>query len=187
MSNEDFMRHMLNNRSFETLAVARLEQSLIRAIYKAFGAEARFNWELKECNKSKVTMTLSWFESMFSSFPATLRVSKVDHVYDVSWTALFGTAFFKQAWARDYLEFVDEMVVKLETEWFAMVFRVPHAEKANLMVMHNGHVDMPASSEEWTCISHVKDNVRFIVEPLTGFLQRTGDNWFHGAFADPET
>jgi hypothetical protein len=184
--NNSFIQHMLANRDFKTLGYAKLEQSVIRAIYKLHNADARFNWELKECNRQKQTLALPWFIENFPAFPAILRVAKVEHVFDVSWTALFGPTFFKQPWAAEYLELVDELQVNLRKEWFAMVFRVPHAKQANLMVMHNVPDDLLLVESELTCIMRVKDRIRYVIEPLASFLERTGDGWFQHAFENPE-
>lgn len=185
---EDFAARMREQQyAADTSAkVDRFEQRVVEAILKKVNyatPTATLRREYKRTS-GKDVLDFAWFTDFFGAFPAQLYADKLSHTYNISWANLFGDIFFKQPWVVKYMDIVGSEAIDLRKDWFALVFVVPHASKANLMVVHNRFVGQEFASEgSESCTKIVRRldrlDTSLVIEPLTSFIEATGKHWHH--------
>lgn len=137
-------------------------------------------------HSGKRSLDLTWFQEYFPAFPAELVCDRLTNLSDISWTTLFGRGFEQQPWFKQYLGHVDDGARDLEDTWFALIFQVPHADKASLMVVHSKADALAVPTADKASYTKIvrwvsKLNSALVVEPLQSFLASTGSRWYENA------
>jgi len=179
----DVMRQRLQQRDGDQQIIG-FESRCVRAILK-FGnvsGDVSGKLALARINHGKAKLDLEWFNREHPNFPATLIADKLEKTYDIAWAGLFGPNFFKQAWTKAYFKAVELQEYDLEKDWVALMFKVPHAKNAEIMVLHNkpGNFDTTDIADVETRIVRkysTESSAILIIESLQSFVASTGATW----------
>ena len=133
------------------------------------------------------TLSFVWFHDRFPGFPVFLMAQKLPFTHKVTLADLYGRARFqKLSWWREYESQAELNGLDLRRERAALVFNLPHARDAFLMVLHNQpsqeytFTDAECREEDpWprTVFPMGKSGVTAVLEAFPGFLQTVGTYW----------
>jgi len=163
------------------------EERVVRRILKDSGLVVNF----AEAKRGLVdrgeadTLTLSWFNEHYPEFPMTLVAQKIPYTHRATLADLYGRKRFQALpWWKEYQEQAAQTGVDIVTDKLALVFNLPHAQDAFLMVLHNQpsvSVSIAAEQREdpypRTIFPIGKTGVTAVLESFPGFMMTVGDSW----------
>lgn len=127
-----------------------------------------------------------WFNDAYPAFPVVLLAEKMTRTHVATLGELYGKSqFTKLPWWREYVEQAATQGVNLTTHRAALLFNLPYAKDAFLMVIHNqpvqSHVIMAAEHREdepWPRTTFpMKTGVTAVLEAFPSFMQTVGTDW----------
>lgn len=127
-----------------------------------------------------------WFNDAYPAFPVVLLSEKMTRTHTATLGDLYGKSrFTKLPWWQEYLTQADTYGVDLKTQRAALLFNLPYAKDAFLMVLHNqpvqNQVVMAAEHREedpWPRTTFpMKTGVTAVLEAFPSFMQTVGKDW----------
>lgn len=124
-----------------------------------------------------------WFHAEYPSFPVRLMSQKLKYKEQPLLAALYGKGQFKKlAWWLEFEEQTQLYGVNLQTDRAALLFNLPYAKDAFLMVLHNQPVqatDPELRDDAWprTIFPIGKTGLVAVLESFDSFLQTVGTSW----------
>ena len=128
----------------------------------------------------------TWFHDEYPGFPVRLLGQKLAYTHRATLGDIYGkTRFRSLPWAKEYEAQISLFQLDLAVERAALVFNLPHAKTAFLMVLHN----QPASAmtfedaeerreDHWPRTTFpLKDGTVLVLESLDSFMQTVGVEW----------
>jgi hypothetical protein len=127
-----------------------------------------------------------WFREEYPRFPLTLMAQKLNFTHKTTLADIYGKGRFKKlGWWQEYIDQSAIHGVELSTERSALVFNLPHAQDAFLMVLHNQpsqvtiFTEAEQREEPWprTTFPIGKTGIVAVLESFPSFLQTVGTEW----------
>ena len=132
-------------------------------------------------------LNFRWFYEEFG-FPVHLLSQKIPFTHKITLADIYGQSNFKKlSFWKEYEEQVSTNGIDLSTDRAAMIFNLPHAREAFLMVIHNqptqaGVLLYDAENrvdEPWprTTFPLGKTGIVAVLESFKSFMQTVGTQW----------
>lgn len=128
-----------------------------------------------------------WFNDQYPRFPLRLMSQKLKYTHLVTIGQLYGQGQFKKLpWWQEYIDQAGIYGVDLTRDRAALVFNLPYAKDAFLMVLHNqpiqDNIIIDAErrrDEPWPRTTFPMGNtgVVAVLEAFDSFLQTVGTEW----------
>ena len=128
-----------------------------------------------------------WFNENYPRFPLHLLAQKMRYTHTATLGELYGQGQFKRLpWWKEYESQVALYDINLQNERAALIFNLPLAKDAFLMVLHNQPIqcEMIEDAERrkdqpWprTTFPMGKSGVVAVLEAFDSFLQTVGTEW----------
>lgn len=128
-----------------------------------------------------------WFNDQYPRFPLRLMSQKLKYTHLVTIGQLYGQGQFKKLpWWQEYVDQAGLYGVDLTRERAALVFNLPYAKDAFLMVLHNQPIQDAViidaerrRDEPWPRTTFPMGNtgVVAVLEAFDSFLQTVGTEW----------
>lgn len=128
-----------------------------------------------------------WFNDQYPRFPLRLMSQKLKYTHLVTIGQLYGQGQFKKLpWWQEYIDQAGIYGVDLARDRAALVFNLPYAKDAFLMVLHNqpiqDNIIIDAErrrDEPWPRTTFPMGNtgVVAVLEAFDSFLQTVGTEW----------
>lgn len=128
-----------------------------------------------------------WFNDQYPRFPLRLMSQKLKYTHLVTIGQLYGQGQFKKLpWWQEYVDQAGLCGVDLTRERAALVFNLPYAKDAFLMVLHNQPIQDAViidaerrRDEPWPRTTFPMGNtgVVAVLEAFDSFLQTVGTEW----------
>lgn len=128
-----------------------------------------------------------WFNDEYPRFPLRLMSQKLKYTHLVTIGQLYGQGQFKKLpWWQEYIDQAGIYGVDLTRERAALVFNLPYAKDAFLMVLHNQPIQDAViidaerrRDEPWPRTTFPMGNtgVVAVLEAFDSFLQTVGTEW----------
>ncbi len=128
-----------------------------------------------------------WFNEEYPRFPLTLMSQKLRYTHKATLADLYGQGRFKHLpWYKEYVEQSSLHQVALHLDRAALIFNLPHARDAFLMVIHNQPVQETQvvdaeqrQDEPWprTTFPLGKSGITVVLESFPSFMQTVGTDW----------
>ena len=128
-----------------------------------------------------------WFNDQYPRFPLRMMSQKLKYTHLVTIGQLYGQGQFKKLpWWQEYIDQAGIYGVDLARERAALVFNLPYAKDAFLMVLHNQPIQNEIiidaerrRDEPWprTTFPIGSTGVVAVLEAFDSFLQTVGTEW----------
>lgn len=128
-----------------------------------------------------------WFNDQYPMFPLRMMSQKLRYTHTATIGELYGRGAFKKLpWWREYLDQAGLFGVDLAKERAALVFNLPYAKDAFLMVLHNQPTQDALicdaerrQDEPWprTTFPIGNTGVVAVLEAFDSFMQTVGTEW----------
>lgn len=129
-------------------------------------------------------LDFQWFREEFPRFPVRLMAQKLKYRDQPLLSDLYGKGRFKQlAWWKEFENQAALFNVNLVHDRAALLFNLPHAKDAFLMVLHNqpvqSHDAERRDADPWprTIFPIGKSGIVAVLESFESFLQTVGTEW----------
>jgi hypothetical protein len=132
-------------------------------------------------------LNFHWFDQEYG-FPVKLMAQKMPFTHKATLADLYGQGAFKKLpWWKEYEEQVEGNQYDLNIERAALIFNLPHARDAFLMVLHNQPTQAGVTiadaelreDQPWprTTFPVGKSGVVAVLESFKSFMQTVGTEW----------
>jgi len=128
-----------------------------------------------------------WFNEVYSNFPLHLMSQKMPYTHKTTLADIYGQGRFKKLpWFKEYEAQAELAQIDLQLSRAALIFNLPHAKDAFLMVLHNQPtqegliVDAEQRQDEpWprTTFPLGKSGITVVLESFPSFMQTVGTDW----------
>lgn len=132
-------------------------------------------------------LSFQWFHDEYPTFPVRLMAQKMRYTQETRLGELYGRGQFKRLpWWQEYEKQAAVYGVNLANDRAALLFNLPYAKDAFLMVLHNQPtqagliVDAEYRQDEaWprTTFPMGKTGIVAVLESFDSFLQTVGNEW----------
>lgn len=140
-------------------------------------------------NTGSTSIGFDWFAEKYPAFPMLLLAQKIPYTHQTMIADLYGKNRFKSLpWWKEYEKQVEHNGYDLRTVSVAMMFNLPGAKDASIMVLHNQPAQLGVRiapelryDSVWprTTFPIGKTGVVAVLEALGGFMDTVGTEWAH--------
>ncbi len=165
------------------------QERIVKQLLRKAGVEINVAALKREAGEQRNTSDLSfdWFNENFPRFPLRLLSQKLKYTQLASIGQLYGKNEFKKLpWWQEYLQQTGLYGLDLTRQRAALLFNLPFAKDAYLMVVHNQPVQEQVirdaelrQDEPWprTTFPIGKTGLVAVLEAFDSFIQTVGSDW----------
>jgi hypothetical protein len=167
---------------------ARFEESVIKRLLRYAAMTINFRAAREDCRAMfrHDSLSFMWFHATYPRFPMRLGTAKLRDTSGekIGWTDLFGVGFRKLPWVNEYTQMAAQYGCDPTEQRIGLVFNVPRADGAGLVVFHNQPEQLGLPDPELTVEGNTRilrkfkqPAITYVLESFSGFLETVGKDW----------